>query len=483
MQPLVLPLCIDARRHGCLLQQGSAIMKYIKCGALAFALAVALSFSAPVNAVPQWCADMGGPPCKDSSGGGEPTGTNNLSYPVIWSDNVATPGFVKSDALWSFGGIIEPGNECVLQASPVTTVPDEVACYYGEKNLGIDEETGQRTFEPPTRTWWLQQRQGLGNQWQVFNIMDEDVNTNDVPFVVTGIDAGDLMESSLTIKAKQIRIEFTLFKRIMGDAELLSVTDADYVDYLAYGDGTCVLGDNETAAPNNCFAAHNMSGAVPGTDQSINEIQGTDYNETAVLVDPQTVKLVKNYYDGESIVPLAAPVGMDATVYSACSRLVIQHISGATDGAVWSSTEGGGVAGGDHGGYWINGLEPPVVDVAAWDSAEGAGGGYSAEINAGGSLIFGYNWNTKLLAAKGPYRVTFVLEGAACGVTPNTVFDSTTKAVNVGERIPAILLSGEGMEAMGADGGEGGLTYLDIQVGASGGGGGGGGSKGGSGKK
>jgi hypothetical protein len=119
----------------------------------------------------------------------------------------------------------------------------------------------------------------------------------------------------------------------------------------------------------------------------------------------------------------------------------------------------------------------PVVDVAAWDrGTDGPGGQYSAEINAGGSVIFGYNWNTKVLDQKGDYRVTFVLEGEVddggeCTASLNTVFDGTTKSVNVGERRPATLLSADGM---GGHHGEGGLVYVDVVVGASGGGGGGG---------
>ena len=101
------------------------------------ALAASIGFSGVANAVPQWCIDMGGPPCTGGpGGGGEPVGTNNVSYPVIWSDNVLKSDFTQSTAPWTFATITNPATECVQQDSPVNTVSPDIACYYGEKNLG-----------------------------------------------------------------------------------------------------------------------------------------------------------------------------------------------------------------------------------------------------------------------------------------------------------------------------------------------------------
>jgi hypothetical protein len=466
------------------------IIKGLSIALASLAAAALVGIGGVASAAPQWCIDAGGPPCKGGpGGGGEPVGTNNLSYPVIWSDNVTKSDFTPSTAPWTFATITTPTTECVQQDPPVATVSPEIACYYGEKNLGLDEETDGHVFEPPAKIWWLQQRQTLGNNWQVFNITDaaaEGGASSTTPVVVTGIDTGDLLESSITISAKQIRTEFTLLKRVTYDGQLENATDSDYTAYLAFNGGTCVLEDNSTLAPNNCFAAHNMSGAVPGTDQSINEIQGTDYGEITQggLIDPQLVKVVKNYFDptllvveaeepgDPRIVAVDPPVGIDATVYSACARLIIQRITDPTHVPVWSSTAIGGVAAGEHGGYWTNGngIDPPLVDVAAWD------GTYSAETNAGGSVIYGYNWNTKEdSSGGGDYRLTFVLEGDACDYDLNTVFDSTTKSVNVGERRPARVMSADDL---GGTGNEGGLVYVDVNIAQSGGGGGGGGGGG-----
>lgn len=150
-------------------------MNQKKSSLIGLAVAAAIGFSGIAGAVPDWCEAIGGPPCNGGPGGGEePTGANNLSYPVIWSDNVLKPDFTPSDALWTFAEITDPLIQCVQQDPPVSTVAADIACYYGQKNLGIDEATGNRIFEGPVKIWWLQQRQTLANAWQVFNITDAD---------------------------------------------------------------------------------------------------------------------------------------------------------------------------------------------------------------------------------------------------------------------------------------------------------------------
>ena len=54
-------------------------------------------------------------------------------------------------------------------------------------------------------------------------------------------------------------------------------------------------------------------------------------------------------------------------------------------------------------GQWDGGFDP-VVNVAAYTNA------YAAEINSGGGIVYGYNWNAKS-AVTGTYRLTFVLDG------------------------------------------------------------------------
>jgi hypothetical protein len=468
-----------------------------KIVALTTALIGALALGGNAYAARKTCPDGGFPPCNKppvtESGG------NNLSYPVIWAEGVVKADFTPTDTAWKFQAVLEDGMGgyytdvgqgpvyCVGEEDvvPPATVPDDVLCYHGRLNLGISEETGQREFVEPPKVWWLQQRQPF-NQWQVFNRADPFLAT---PVVVTGVDTGDLLESSITIKAKQIRTEFTLFKNVSGDPghpneKIASiVADPDFLEFRP--EYPCELNANDDAiptAPNNCFAAHSMSGAVPGTDQSIAETQGTEYpfEDQALLLDPRDVKMAKSYFDPSIVVPAGAdpgteaeetdprivaidpPLGMDATVYTACARLLIQKLTGDPATLYWDSVEGS----------WMprSAINTPAVDIRTWD------GSYSVEINAGGSLIYGYNWNTKNFAeGAGEYRLTFLIEGSSadggrCIYDSNAVFDDTSLSVNVGDRRPATILT---PAALGATRGEGGAVYVDVEIGTSGGGGGG----------
>jgi len=460
-------------------------------------LIMALGASGNVFALKPGCD---APPC---GGGNEPPipteSSNNLSFPVIWSDGVIMPGFVQSTEQWVFATVYPSDGTtpvpytkldgstpvpCITETdiTPPMTVDTATQCYFGRKNLGDIDEDGEPDFEgepESKRVWWLQQRQP-NNAWQVFNAVDPKTSS---PVVVTGVDTGDLLESSTSIKAKQIRTEFTLLKRIAESTQLGSVTDEDFADKLAtaFGDdNTCALEDNLTYAPNNCFAALNMSGAVPGTDQSIAEIQGTDYGSgdvdgnnlpgEMILIDPQTIKVVKNYFDPTKlvitaddpdprIVPVEPAVGVDATVYSGCARLLIQKISGSISEIYWDSVE--------HSWMPRSVINAPVIDLRTWEST------YTAEINAGGSVIYGYNWNTKNASeGSGTYRLTFVLEGntsngGLCTNSLNTVFDDSSLSVNVGASRPATIVS---QSALGGTAGEGGAVYVDIDVIVGGGG-------------
>ena len=442
------------------------MMTRINFIALATALIGAWAIGGNAVAARKVCDDGSFPPCNKPPVG--EAASNNLSFPVIWSDGERKPGFVQSDDPWSFATVEFDGEayytdvgqgrvNCVGEddITPPEKISSDVLCYRGRLNEGLSEETGEPNLTGDPKTWMLQQRQPP-NQWQIFNTIDPDTTT---PVAVTGIDTGDLLESSIVIKAKVIRTEFTLLKNVEGDTDFTSYRSE-------YG---CVL---DETVPNNCFAAHSMSGAVPGTDQSIAETQGTESLSHGLLVDPRTVKTAKNYFDptipvpvteaeepDPRIVPIEPALGMDATVYSACARLIIQKVVG--DGALDWDSEMGSWMPREH-------VNLPVVDIKAWDET------YSAEINAGGNLIYGYNWQTKNFSeGAGKYRLTFLLEGdeddgGECEVDLNTVFDDDTMSVNVGERRPATVLS---KDALGGTHGEGGAVYVDVEIGGGGGGG------------
>lgn len=404
------------------------------------------------------------PPC---GGGNKPPGgetaSNNLSYPVIFSDNVRTPDWnttVTSDpTTWVFATFpdIIPSTAACLQETGVpagTAVPPATLCYFGRPTVTNDDGSLSFVGDPALdkKVWWLQQRPA--NKWQAFNPTAADAGA--APVVVSAVDAGDLLESSGVIKAKQIRTEFVMYQNAAEEASPFG----QYLD--GVGGNTC---DTTLPSRTACFVQQNMSGAVPFTQQSIYETAGSDYgpgtgNQVGTQSLPNSAKLV-TAEDGTQF-----PV--HATVYARCARLIIQKLAGPGQALEWIY--------GTTGGSWgpRSAANAPVVDLRAWDDS------YSAEINAGGLLLYGYNWNTKTLAeGAGWYRLTFLLEGSTAHgglcTSPNglnTQFGATSQAVNRGERQPAELLSKDEFVALGATRGEGGAVYVEVQIGSGGGGGG-----------
>jgi hypothetical protein len=150
---------------------------------------------------------------------------------------------------------------------------------------------------------------------------------------------------------------------------------------------------------------------------------------------------------------IGTAIPIHALVYSHCARLVIQKVDGIP---MWDATTG----------QWSGpGVGAPVVNVAAY------AGNYPTEINSGGGLVYGYNWNAKT-ASTGTYRLTFVLDGndasgPQCSAPLTTEFNpSITKLVNIGEANPAhIIYAGDSQL-----GDEGGLVYIDVALSTKGGG-------------
>lgn len=382
--------------------------------------------------------------------GGQPPGgetaASNLSFPVILSDNVSPTAF-PVDGVWRFATITDPSTECVQQTNTLPSVDPSIPCYFGQ-HVTVVSETGQIQFDGDTKVWWLQKRPA--NYWKAFSIGH---NSADTKLAISAVDVGDLLESTPEIGTRQIRTEFNLLQSV-------SATDPDFGQYVVPSWTTdipapCVI---PTAAGQSvgCFAALAMSGAVPGTQQSGNEIQGTDFGPgtapnpgTRTLVDPTTVRLATD--------ATGNPIPIHALVYSHCARLVIQKIEGEP---TWDKTTG----------QWSGaGVGNPVVNVSSY------AGTYSTEINSGGAIVYGFNWNAKTVAT-GTYRLTFVLdgndlEGPQCSTTLLSRFDpSITKLVNIGETNPAhIIFAGDSQL-----GDEGGLVYIDLALAPKGGGGGGG---------
>ncbi len=395
-------------------------------------------------------AAKGGP--GGGGSGGEPptteTGSNNLSFPVILSDNT---GPFPADGVWRFAPITTPQSECIGETGVTAgePVPPNYLCYYG-RHITVISETGELQFDEPTRVWWLQKR--TQNFWKALTVG----NNTGTPLVVSAVDVGDLLESTPSLATRQIRVEFNLLQSVPETGSPLSpyvVTEWPTTGIPTECNIPNEVGGNTSIG---CFAALGMSGAVPGTEQSGNEMQGTDFGSgdgsypgTQALVDPTSVR--------QALTSEGTSIPVHALVYSQCARLVIQKISGTP---TWDKTTG----------RWVGaGVDVPMVNVATYSTTSP----WSVEITSGGSIVYGYNWNAKT-AATGTYRLTFVLdgndtEGPQCPTALATMFGPLggTQLVNVGENFsPNIIAKGDS-----ALGDEGGLVYIDIPLSTKGGGG------------
>lgn len=152
----------------------------------------------------------------------------------------------------------------------------------------------------------------------------------------------------------------------------------------------------------------------------------------------------------------------EATVYSGMARLVIQKLTKDRDdptlALTWNTAESRWD--GDVGGVLFTG--------GVWDAVDGPGG-YSAEINGKGMVIYGYNWVTKRTAlGAGDYRLTFVLDSNSPIANQNTVFDAGTailepveeEEVTIEEDDDGPDLGGGTAVVLHADN----LTYIDVRL-------------------
>lgn len=415
-----------------------------------------VTFSAAIVCMGDGTAFAKGPP----NGGEEEAGVHNLSFPVIFPEGVEPEGFPDNDP-WTFASITDVATQCTTGVTPGSSVPPNLVCYFADGQV-----------------WWLSKRQELGNFWKSFSIADPTPTT---PVVVTAVDWGDLLESSPSLNLRRIRTEVTLFKNAEGDPDFEQFI-ATPEDMALPFSGSCAVPtvDNQIG----CFAAFRMSGAVPGTEQSINELQGTDFGinvpgggqghatATGTLVDPTIVRSTDTVVnsDGETTT-LTDPLGFHATVFTPCARFFIQRIEGDPDAVDWD----------EENHRWTSGNNLPVLDVSAWQ------GTYSTEINATGTLIHGLNWDASNQTT-GTYRLTYLIdaggpdpEGHHCTIVSNTVFTEETLIANPGEATTAVLVPALDPR-LDNDLTVAGLTYLDITLKTKGAGSGGkGGGKGGKG--
>lgn len=321
--------------------------------------------------------------------------SNNLSFPVIWADNVALtlPGIAGVDPVLNGEWWYVWGPDPIDPQSPIYSCqPDpnnELLCSDGSiPGEGYDNLVKAYLQKDPNNVWQAGHVEGGGQM-----------------VYVDLVDWGDNLESVDWTTKSQIRTEVVLYK--VG------------VDMLQY-------------------PMKHVSGW--GTS----EVHGIATNLDDIVLE--------------------AP-GDQATVYSNNARLTIQKLNIPREQVTEGMLE------------WVQGvgwtevnpdddlINAPIFNKAIYE------GGYSAEVNVKGKVIYGYTWNTRRNnEGAGDYRITFSFDDR------ENLFTSILNA--------AIIVPAEEEERPGENPGEGGggtpvllgennLTYIDIRLTGTGGGKGG----------
>jgi len=305
--------------------------------------------------------------CDPQTAKPEPSASNNLSFPVIWSEGVAKTlpepptglDYLLAGEWWYWWGMEGTDPDIVPLSCPPD--PDDML-------LCDDGIPGQTNGSAPGEGWvraYLQ-KDAL-NAWQASSF-----DWSSSPVSVDRIDWGDNLESVAWNTRSQVRTEVVLFQDL----------------------------------------------ATPGTEYGMRHVSGWGINEVHGVAAT-----------GEPPVPELGP-GVEATVYSHCARLTIQRLlvnrgDPQLSDLVWVPGEGWAPA--DGGDDIIN---PPIFNMAVYEGGDGPGY-YSAEINVKGRIIYGYTWNVRRLNdGAGDYRLTFSFDENCGGVTLNTFFtDGITELI------------------------------------------------------
>ena len=372
------------------------------------------------------------------SSDGESAG-NNLSYPVIWSDGAS---LALRGARWdppTKNGVyyLVWGEDPIdPQATLNSCLPNANgdACEDGSTPWGTDLYWRSYVQKDPL------------NEWQAFNYN----GALDGLWVIDSLDWGDNLESVDWTIRSQVRTEVVLYEGI------------------AFDD---VVFPPEQSPFQNQYAMRHAFG------WGITEVHGLQTTSDDVLV----------------------PLTEDnpATVYTPNARLTIQKINvesrdeipADNSGLTWDPQVNG----------WVGGdlFNPPLFNEAVWEKDSDGPGGYSAEVNVKGKVIFGYTWNVRDMNQDiGYYRITFSFDDFNTATSLNTEINETTTIM-----LPPV--EGDVTTSAEDEGGDTGgaiakvdglnkLTYIDVLIrknrGAGGGNGGGkdgnsGGGNGGGGKK
>ena len=337
-------------------------------------------------------AQKGGRPTTETAG-------NNLSFPVLWSDDFEKPlpGFYNEYTLngswWYVWGEdpIDP-NVPIYGCAPDPNNPE----------LCID---GTPPGGDGTIVYKAYLQKDLKNQWQAFNA------TQDGPLYVDQIDWGDDLESVNWSLTSQVRCEVVLYEALAGK--------------------TFTRGETPTPLPAYPqFPMRHVSG------WGIDEVHGLATSMDASVPTPA--------YD--------LVTGDMATVYSHNARFTIQklnvlNLSDLTGKLEWVPKEGWK----EMEGTTTNLVNDPIFNMAVYNASDGPGY-YAAEINVKGKVIYGYTWKVRNLnQGTGYYRLTFSLDANGGLVPLNTFFDENTE-----------ILVAEEVTTEADDGSSGGKAIIDV---------------------
>lgn len=337
------------------------------------------------------------------------TAGNNLSFPVLWSDDVekilpGTMGEYSLNGVWWYVWGEDPidPNYPVYSCQPNPANPE--VCLDGTIPGG-DGTTVYKAYV----------QKDVNNVWQAFNA------TPTGPVYVDEIDWGDDLESVDWTLNSQVRCEVVLFEWL----------------------------DDETY--NKPYPEHPQFPMRHVYGWGSNEVHGVQaFRE---MGDPTPAF---EFVEGDL-----------ATVYSHNARFTIQKINvndleQLAGNVEWNQVTNAweGIAGAE------NLINEPLFNKAVHEAGDGPGF-YNAEINVKGKIIYGYTWKVRNLnEGDGYYRLTFSFDND--GPTAlNTFFDANTDILVAEEEE---VVEGEdgsdehdrgGVAVMDVDNN---LTYMDILI-------------------
>ncbi|TFH38395.1 MAG: hypothetical protein E4G94_12375, partial [ANME-2 cluster archaeon] len=318
----------------------------------------------------------------------EETFGNCLSLPVIWADGVTKilrgePGTTKfEDDWWYHWGYKEDGTP--LSCAPETETETDLTAYCDDGDNNITTIPCAPDTEPDYTD----------------RCEDGDDNLSTIPDIVPE------NYIVLTLPGQGAdKIYLQQQENNTWQAESLNATAENtevHVDLINWGDNLEAVSWNEySVLRTEVVLFQNLSQNTPFLpmqgfymehvfDHGIDEMWGTNTTE----------------YQSEI-----------ATVYSGCARFTIQKLdvpndidnASEIDGELdltWNATAG----------KWDGNVSETYFNGTVWEAEDVDGPGYySAEINVGGKVIYGYNWIVRDIdEAPGFYRLTFSLDSLNC---------------------------------------------------------------------